>query len=116
MREITMRSMVCLMVVAGLVLGAGWNGPASAANQREDVLYRLETWKAKHIHGADKAETIAKTLTKLGCEVQRNDHDGHYDVKYRCPKWKKLSLKTHEEAHKWESWLKEYGFQTQHHH
>lgn len=91
-------------------------GTADAANQKEDVLYRAVKWQAKHIHDEKKADTIGKTLKKLGCELQTSEHNGHIDLKYRCPKWKKLSLKTHAEAHQWEKWLKEYGFETQHHH
>ena len=116
MREMMMQWVGCLALVSGMVVASGLNQPAAAANAREDVLYRLEKWQTKHLHDAAKAETIAATLTKLGCEVQRGEHDGHIDLKYRCPQWKKLSLKTHDEAHKWEKGLKEYGFQTQHQH
>jgi hypothetical protein len=89
---------------------------AEAADQKEDVLYRTVKWQAKHIHDAAKADKIAVTLKKLGCQLKRAEHDGHIDLSYHCPKWKKLSLKTHAEAHQWEKWLKEYGFQTQHQH
>ncbi|TWU39640.1 hypothetical protein [Novipirellula artificiosorum] len=82
----------------------------------EVVRYQLTEWKAKHIHDEKKADTIAKTLKKLGCELKREEHSGHIDVKYRCPKWHELKLDTHDEAHKWETWLKEYGFKTEHQH
>ena len=35
---------------------------------------------------------------------------------YRCPKWRELKLGSHTEATKWENWLHEFGFKTQHHH
>ena len=89
---------------------------ATTASAEEIVRYKLANWKAKHIHDAKKAETIADTLKKLGCELQKLDHDGHIDVRYRCPEWKQLDLKTHDEAHKWEKWLKDYGFETEHKH
>lgn len=86
------------------------------ASGEEIVRYQLKDWKAKHIHDAKKADAIFGTLKKLGCELEKHDHDGHYDVKYRCPKWHELKLKTHDEAHKWEAWLKEFEFTTEHKH
>ena len=82
----------------------------------EIVRYQLSDWKAKHIHDPQKAETITKTLKKLGCELKQDQHNGHIDVKYRCPKWRSLKLDTHEAAHKWEKWLKEFEFKTEHQH
>jgi hypothetical protein len=87
-----------------------------AVSGAEIVRYQLESWKAKHIHDAKKAEQIAETLTKLGCELTKEQHNGHIDLKYRCPQWRQLDLKSHEEAHKWEAWLKEFQFKTEHKH
>ena len=95
---------VAMMVVPTLAVGD------------EIVRYQLTQWKAKHIHNAANAETIAKTLKKLGCELKKEQHNGHIDVKYRCPKWHEMKLNSHEEAHKWEKWLKEYNFKTEHKH
>lgn len=92
------------------------SGVSATASAAEIVRYQCKDWKAKHIHEAKKADTIAGTLKKLGCEVKRHEHDGHIDVRYRCPKWRQLELKTHDEAHKWEKWFKEYGFKTEHEH
>jgi hypothetical protein len=89
---------------------------SAAGYSAEIVQYQCPEWKAKHIHESKKAEKIAETLTKIGCEVKKDEHDGHIDVKYRCEQWKQLELKSHEEAHKWEKWLKEFGFKTQHKH
>lgn len=82
----------------------------------EVVRYQLTQWKAKHIHDAKKAETIAGTLKKLGCELKRYQHNGHIDVKYRCPKWRELRLDSHADALQWEKWLKEFEFKTEHKH
>jgi hypothetical protein len=87
-----------------------------SASAAEIVRYRLPDWKAKHLHDAAKADKIADTLKKLGCEVTKADHNGHIDVKYRCPEWRQLSLDSHEEATKWEAWFKEFRFQTEHKH
>ena len=82
----------------------------------ELVKYQLPAWKAKHIHDSAKADTIVKTLTRLGCEVKKSQHGGHVDVRYRCPKWRQLRCDSHSEAHRWEKWLKEFSFQTVHQH
>lgn len=91
-------------------------GSTSSAQAAEIVRYKLADWKAKHIHDAKKADTISDTLKKLGCETARAEHNGHIDVRYRCPQWRQLDLKTHEEASKWEKWLKDYHFETEHRH
>ena len=88
----------------------------SVAGAAEIVRYQLSDWKAKHIHDDKKADVIAQTLKKLGCETKKEQHNGHIDIKYRCPKWRQLDLKSHAEAHKWEKWLKEYHFKTEHKH
>jgi predicted secreted Zn-dependent protease len=90
-------------------------GTASASAD-EIVRYRLTQWKRQHLHDAAKAQKIMDTLTKLGCEMEKSDHNGHIDVKYRCPEWKQLDLDSHEEAHKWETWLKQFKFETEHKH
>ena len=89
---------------------------APLASGAEIVRYQCKDWKAKHIHDTKKSDKIATTLKKLGCELKKEQHNGHVDVKYRCQKWMELKLKTHDEAHKWETWLKEFGFETQHKH
>lgn len=89
---------------------------SSSAESAEIVKYRCKDWKAKHIHEVKNAAVIVKTLKKLKCEVKESKHNGHIDVSYRCEKWTSLELKTHEEAHKWEKWLKEYSFETKHEH
>ncbi len=99
-----------------IVLAAALATTASMAAGDEIVRYQLTEWKAKHIHDAKKADTIAKTLKKLGCELKKEQHNGHIDVKYRCPKWHELKLDSHDDAHKWEKWLKEYEFKTEHKH
>jgi predicted secreted Zn-dependent protease len=104
--------MMRLMLVFAFVMAAGF----TSVSAEEIVRYRLPEWKRKHLHDTAKATKIADTLTKLGCEVEKADHNGHIDVKYRCPDWKQLDLDSHEEAHKWEKWLKEFQFQTEHKH
>ena len=115
-----MKTLLCMLalMMAPLILATPTqlNANEIGANENEIVRYRLADWKTKHIHDTKKAETITATLKKLGCEVQQHSHNGHIDVKYRCPQWHELKLKTHEDAHKWENWLKEFGFTTEHKH
>ena len=84
--------------------------------QKEVVEYRLAKWKTIHFDDAKAAKVHYDAVKKLGCEAKQADHDGHIDVTYRCPEWKKMSLKTHSDAHKWEDWLKKSGFETKHVH
>ncbi|TWU04839.1 hypothetical protein [Stieleria varia] len=86
------------------------------ASAAEIVKFQLKDWKAQHIHDTKKADKITDTLKKIGCEVERAEHNGHVDVKYRCPKERQMTLKTHEEASQWEKWLKGYGFTVSHSH
>jgi hypothetical protein len=99
-----------------LLLALSLVGIPAVGMADEIVRYQLTNWKAKHIHNEKKATTIAATLKKLGCEVKTHAHNGHIDVTYRCPNWRQLELTSHEEAHKWESWLKEFEFKTEHKH
>jgi len=89
---------------------------STTTSAAEIVRYRLTQWKSQHLHDATKSKKILATLEKLGCEIEKADHNGHIDVKYRCPEWKQLELKSHADAHKWESWLKEFKFETEHKH
>ncbi len=104
------------LLIAATLLAIPTFAMPTFAMADEMVRYQLKDWKAKHIHDDKKAETIAETLGKLGCEIKKDAHNGHIDVKYRCPEWRELKLDTHDEAHKWEKWLKEYGFTTEHKH
>ena len=101
-----------------LVLCAGGQFCASqnSASAAEVVHFQCKEWKAKHIHDTKAADTIAKTLNKLGCETKQEQHNGHIDIKYRCVKQKDLPVKSHAEAVKWEKWFKEYGFKVYHTH
>ena len=86
------------------------------ADEKYTVDYRLKNWKTVHFEDAKRAKTHVETVKKLGCEVKQEDHGGHIDVTYRCPEWKTMSVKSHDEAHKWEKWLKASGFETKHKH
>ena len=92
--------------------------PATGAMEEDNevVSFRLTDWKAVHLHDAKAAGTLVVTLEKIGCEVQKHSHGDHIDVKYRCPEWKSIRLKSHDDAHQWEKWFKGKGFETHHEH
>ena len=100
------------IAAAVLLLGA----TAARAEQAWIVQFRLTQWKTMHFSSETKAKTHLQTVQKLGCEAKSFAHDGHTDVRYRCPNWKQMKLATDEEAHKWQRWLKQVGFQTIHEH
>jgi len=98
-----------LLLVFGLAFPLVTAGEAMADTV---VRYRLADWKRKHLHDTAKADKIADVLKKLGCEVEKADHNGHIDVKYRCPQWRQISVESADEAARWQRWFKEYYFQT----
>lgn len=104
-----------LTALAAAIALVALTSTASAAEQ-EVVAYRLAAWKTVHFDDARRAETHAKTVKQLGCEVKSGSHGGHIDVSYRCSKWRKISLNSHDKAHQWENWLKACGFETRHQH
>lgn len=103
-------------LIVALAAATFLNGTSAEAAENEVVEYRLAQWKTIHFDDAKAAKTHVDAVKKLGCEVKQDDHGGHIDVTYRCAEWKKMSLKTHSDAHKWEDWLKKSGFQTKHVH
>ena len=90
-------------------------GTAVAA-ETEVVTFRLTKWKSMHFDDADKGNRHYEALTSIGCEAEKATHGDHFDVRYRCVKWKTMTLKSHDLAHQWERWLKASGFETKHSH
>lgn len=87
-----------------------------AENHPEAVKYRLAAWRTLHFDAARDAKAHVAMFKMLGCEVTMAKHNGHEDVKFRCPSWKALGVSTHQEAHGWMQALKKYGFATLHEH
>lgn len=80
------------------------------------VDYRLPAWKTAHFDDVKGADAHFAAVTKLGCQTKKGSHDGHYDVSYTCPQWRRIALESHDDAHQWENWLKAKGFETKHAH
>jgi hypothetical protein len=90
------------------------NPPANTRNAT--VKFRLATPKTVHLHDANEAKQILNTLQLIDCQVSTNDHGNHVDATFSSPNWITLELPSDENAHAWESWLRESGFETEHAH
>jgi hypothetical protein len=82
----------------------------------EVIGYQLKDWKESHFDDAKKAEQHFQAVQKLGCEVKKDKHDGHIDVRYRCPEWKQMNVNNHQLADQWQGWLMAAGFDVSHGH
>lgn len=109
------KSSACLFVVAIALLSYVAASPASAG-EKAVVAYRLANWKTMHFDKAAEAKDHFTTVKRLGCEASQEDHGGHIDVAFRCPRWRVVSFDDHATAHKWQRWLQACGFETEHKH
>lgn len=83
---------------------------------KEIVRYRSSQWRSQHVHQASEVGQLTTLFTALGCELEKLDHNGHTDLKFRCAGWKEIELPTHEAAHSWQEFLNSHGFETTHEH
>lgn len=97
--------------LAAACWAAAMGGAANAA-EREVLRFRLLKWKALHVDDANTAKSHLAMFKKIGCEAEQARHADHFDVKYRCAKWRQLSFRSHREAHQWAHWLDANGFET----
>ena len=74
--------------------------------------FRAPAWKTLHIHNATEAAKTLEVLQRLGCQAAQNEHNGHTDVRYICPKWKTLSVDSDAELAQWQKWLTGKGLET----
>ena len=105
---------VVLLAVAGLIGGVA----ARAANAADKAVikYRLTKQKTIHLDDEKTAKSYDQSLKKLGCESKLGGHSGHFDLTYGCPNWREVAFDGHDEAHRWQNWLKSLGFETAHAH
>ncbi|MCO6044115.1 hypothetical protein NG895_09365 [Aeoliella sp. ICT_H6.2] len=82
----------------------------------EVVLVRTTGWVSQHVGDAADAADFAVIAEALRCEVQKADHSGHTDVRFRCPEWTAVEFPTHEAAAAWTEWFASRGFQARHQH
>ena len=87
-----------------------------AASQKPTVKYRLVAPKSVHLHDPQQAKEIVDTLKMIGVEVSEHSHGDHIDANYHCPEWNTIELATDQNAHSWQTWLNNAGFETRHTH
>lgn len=78
----------------------------------EAVEIRLDEWRTLHLEGVNsgKADEMLKTLRGVSAAVQSESHQGHLDIKFRCPGPTTLRVADRESADKLHDLLSEYGF------
>jgi len=104
-----------LLITMAICASGALAGNVVAASP-EVINFRLPQWKSAHFDDATSAQANFKTFKQIGCEVEQGQHGDHFDIRYRCPTWRSISLNSHDEAHRWERWLKASGFETSHKH
>ena len=76
------------------------------------VGYRAPEWKTLHTSSTQGAEQTVATLKRIGCEVETNNHGDHIDIKFRCPEWRSMKVKTHALQAQWSNWCENQGLET----
>jgi len=109
---------VSTVVLAAVALGFLGSVAAHAASAPDKAVlrYRLAEQKTIHLDDEKKAKSYDQSLKKLGCESKLGGHGGHFDLTYRCPKWREVAFGGHDEAHRCQKWLQSLGFETGHAH
>ncbi len=106
---------VLLATVVSAFLGSLAADAAHGA-EKAVVQYRLAKQKTMHLDDEKTAKSYHQSLKNLGCESKLGGHGGHFDLTYRCPKWRQAEFDGHDAARQWQSWLKKLGFETAHKH
>ena len=91
-------------------------GHSHAADQTEEVQYRVTEWKTMHLNDQEQIAELTAMLKGLGCELKSTQHSGHADLSFRCPQWKHIEVGSHQVATTWEQWLAKTGFEVKHSH
>lgn len=103
-----MKPLVCMLCI---IIAAS---SAQAEDKLLSIAFRLANWKSLHFDNPVEAQKQVQTLKQLGCEVQTEQHAGHFDVRFRASKWTKLTVDNPKLIDDWEKWLKATGFKTLH--
>lgn len=89
---------------------------APGEKPKEIVQFRLLEWKTLHAHQPQQFSQLLALYRALNCEIQQVDHNGHQDLRVRCPAWMEMELPTHHAAHQWQEFLRKASFETKHEH
>ena len=107
-----MMIMITLTGANRLVAQTAQNVGATTTEAKKTIGFRVVNWQHKHIHDMAEAEKLIASLEKIGCEVTRQDHNGHLDVRYRCATWKSITVENDEFQKQWTDWLVGQGMET----
>jgi hypothetical protein len=88
---------VLLAAVVSVFLGSVAADAANAAGKAV-VQYRLTKQKTMHLDDEKTARSYDQSLKSLGCESKLSSHGGHFDLTYRCPKWRAAEFDGHDAA------------------
>lgn len=102
-----------VLFLAALMIVA--QGTASAG-EKCFLDFRLTDWKVAKFDDAKIADAFYAEVAKLGCQVKNGPHNGHIEVSYICPEWRRVESQNHKDVDEWEEWLKGLGFETKHSH
>ena len=123
---VTLFAVLLFVLLTGLTIdhAAGQSGQSSSSTYRAPqamasqvsisgkiVGYRAPDWQTLHTSAAEAEQTVA-TLKRIGCEVATNNHGDHVDVKFRCPEWRSMKVKTHALQSQWSNWCENQGLET----
>lgn len=111
-----MKTIAQTLVLTQIVLGLSLSVAEAQDDKAATVAYRLTERRTTHVDDATEARQLVDRFKKLGCESSLDDHGRHLDVSFRLSVWKSMTLKSEENAHRWEDWLKKNGFETIHAH
>ena len=114
MSRVIVRSLAIALVLSFFAADTTISGAEAA--EKAVVQYRLTKQKTLHLDSEKAAKGVLQSLKNLGCETKLGSHNGHFDLTYRCPKWRSAEFDGHDAAHKWQAWLKKLGFETAHKH
>ena len=78
--------MWCIAIASAAILAQPQASAAQAPPAESTIAYRLVEPKTMHFEDPQKYAAHTDQVQKLGCEVAKNEHAGHGDVTYRCPK------------------------------
>ena len=106
--------LLLVTLVAVTVSPSAFSPPVLSAAQPRTLEFRVTQWRAKHCDDDRQATAHYKALKSLGCEVEKNSHGDHFDVRYRLPFWRTFAFKTEKDAARWQAYLKSLGFETRH--
>ena len=80
------------------------------------IAFQTKDWVKKHFEKEGVGAEFVVVCKALGCEYKEDNHDGHADIQFRCPKPRHIECPNHEAAEARAEWLTKLGFMAKHDH